>query len=83
MSVSSVRYFGEVDFVSCPVKWVQFTPASYAALLLSSALMQEIEKHPALYERWTELEREVLLKGSWDGIAFSVTAQQDKAKETY
>ena len=25
MSVSSVRYFGEVDFGLCPVKWVQST----------------------------------------------------------
>jgi hypothetical protein len=44
------------------------TPASYAAMLLSSALIVEIEKHPALQERWVELEREALLKGSWENI---------------
>lgn len=41
-------------------------PASYAANLLSSTLMQEIEKSPALRERWAELEREALQMGSWD-----------------
>lgn len=40
--------------------------ASYAANVLSSALMQEIEKSPALHERWVELEREALQKGTWD-----------------
>jgi hypothetical protein len=44
------------------------SPATYAATLISSALAQEIEKRPALRERWIELEREALLKGSWDGI---------------
>lgn len=42
-------------------------PASYAANLLSSALMQEIEKSPAMNERWTELEREAIQMESWDG----------------
>src|SRR6266849_5351330 len=42
-------------------------PASYAANLLSSSLMQEVEKSSALRERWAELEREALQMGSWDG----------------
>ncbi len=51
------------------------TPASYAAMLMTSALTLEIEKHPALQERWVELEREAFLgrknvnistvRGSW------------------
>lgn len=40
--------------------------ASYAANVLSAALMQVIEKSPALQERWTKLEREALQRGSWD-----------------
>ncbi|MDQ6661566.1 MAG: hypothetical protein M3Z24_11435 [Chloroflexota bacterium] len=44
------------------------TPASYAGMLMSSALTLEIEKHPALQERWVELEREALLRGSWDTL---------------
>lgn len=40
--------------------------ASYAANILSTALMQEIERSPALQERWTKLEREALERGSWD-----------------
>ncbi|WP_162005258.1 hypothetical protein [Dictyobacter vulcani] len=40
--------------------------ASYAANVLSTALMQEIEKSPALQERWAKLEREALQRGSWD-----------------
>src|SRR5579859_2132677 len=42
-------------------------PATYAANLLSLALMQEIEKSPAMNERWTELEREAIQMESWDG----------------
>ncbi len=45
------------------------SPATYAATLISSALAQEIEKHPALQDRWVELEREALLKRSWDRIS--------------
>ena len=41
------------------------TPATYAAPLLSSALLQEIEKRPALSESWIELEREALQNGTW------------------
>ncbi len=41
------------------------TSATYAASLLSAALLQEIEKRPALREHWSELEREALRKGSW------------------
>lgn len=43
-------------------------PATYAANLLSSALVQEIEKSPAMRERWIELEREALQAKSWDEL---------------
>ncbi|GCE29456.1 hypothetical protein KDA_49400 [Dictyobacter alpinus] len=53
--------------------------ASYAANILSTALMHEIGKSPALQERWTKLERDALQRGSWDfssldGIAAPVTS---------
>ncbi len=48
--------------------------ASYAAVLLSNSIAQEIEKSPALRERWLEMEREALLKGNWDT---SISAQQE------
>src|SRR5690348_1788977 len=41
-------------------------PASYAANLLSSALVREIEKSPAMHQRWIELEREAIQAKSWD-----------------
>lgn len=44
------------------------TPTTYAASLLSSALLQEIEKRPALHERWVEIERNALQKGTWGFI---------------
>ncbi|GCE12523.1 hypothetical protein [Tengunoibacter tsumagoiensis] len=40
--------------------------ATYAATLLSQALQEEIEKSPALQERWVKLEREALQQGTWD-----------------
>src|SRR5436309_143917 len=54
------------------------TPASYAAMLMSSALTVEIGRHPALYERWVELEREALLKGSWDAVSFPGVTKGDE-----
>ncbi len=45
------------------------TPAAYGAALLNTALMQEIERHPALQEYWITLEREALLRGSWDTLS--------------
>lgn len=51
--------------------------ASYAAILLSTAVTQEIEKSPALRERWLEMEREALLKGGWDT---STTIQQEQTR---
>jgi hypothetical protein len=56
------------------------TPASYAAMLMSSALASEIEKHPALQERWVELEREALLRGSWDEISLPGISKGDGAE---
>lgn len=56
------------------------TSASYAAILMSSALTLEIEKHPALQELWVELEREALLKGSWDAIAFPGVSKGEEAE---
>ncbi len=53
------------------------TPASYAALLMTSALADEIEKHPALHERWIDLEREALLSGSWDTLLASSFPNDD------
>jgi hypothetical protein len=50
--------------------------AYYAATLLSNSIAQEIEKSPALRERWLEMEREALLKGNWDT---SISAQQEQA----
>lgn len=58
------------------------TPASYAAMLMSSALTLEIEKHPALQERWVELEREALLKASWDAISLPGSSKGDEAEAT-
>ncbi len=57
------------------------TPASYAAMLMSSALVQEIEKHPALLDRWTELEREALSKGSWDTLLIQENAEATTPRE--
>jgi hypothetical protein len=54
-------------------------PASYAAMLLSSALTAEIERHPALRERWVELEREALQAGSWDALSLPGGARKDEA----
>ncbi|MFL5629054.1 MAG: AraC family transcriptional regulator [Ktedonobacteraceae bacterium] len=56
------------------------TSASYAAMLLSSALTLEIEKHPALQERWIELEREALLKGSWDAVSLPGVSKAEEAE---
>lgn len=57
------------------------SPASYAALVLSTALVREIERSPVLSERWLEMEREALLSGDW---GFSPETQQDQVvrKET-
>lgn len=44
-------------------------PTSYAAQLLFTALHEEIERHPALQERWVELEREALQRGSWEELS--------------
>ncbi|MDQ2714139.1 MAG: hypothetical protein M3Z08_04455 [Chloroflexota bacterium] len=55
------------------------TPASYAAMVLSSALTLEIEHHPALQERWHELAREALLKGSWDEISLPGVSKGEEA----
>src|SRR5258708_334677 len=56
------------------------TSASYAAMLMSSALTLEIEKHPALQERWVELEREALLKGSWEAISLPGLSKGEEAE---
>ncbi|MDQ2906175.1 MAG: AraC family transcriptional regulator [Ktedonobacteraceae bacterium] len=56
------------------------TPASYAAMLLSSALTLEIEQQPALQERWHELAREALLKGSWDAISLPGVSKGEEAE---
>ena len=42
------------------------TPASYAANILSLAILQDVEKNVALHEQWIQMEREALEKGSWD-----------------
>ncbi|WP_126598440.1 hypothetical protein [Dictyobacter aurantiacus] len=53
--------------------------ASYAASLLSNAIMREIERNPALRQRWTEMEQEALLKGGWDSAS---TGQQSQARKS-
>jgi hypothetical protein len=58
------------------------SPASFAAVLMASALDREIEKHPALQERWRELEREALLKASWDAISLPGIAKREESEAT-
>ncbi|GLV60682.1 hypothetical protein KDH_75010 [Dictyobacter sp. S3.2.2.5] len=53
--------------------------ASYAAGLLSNAIMREIERNPALRQRWTEMEQEALLKGGWDSAS---SGQQGQARKS-
>jgi len=48
------------------------TSASYAANLLSLAVFQDIERSAALREQWSQMEREALEKGSWEGEQFSI-----------
>lgn len=48
------------------------TSASYAANLLSQAVFQDIERSTALREQWSQMEREVLEQGSWEGQKFSI-----------
>jgi len=55
--------------------------ASYAATLLSTAIAQEIEKSPALRERWLEMEREALLTGDWD-TSYSAPQKQQAHKRS-
>ncbi len=47
------------------------TPASYAANLLSARIFQDIERSVVLSEQWTQMEREAMEKGSWEGQQFS------------
>jgi hypothetical protein len=54
-------------------------PASYAAILLSTAITQEIEKSPIMSERWHEMEREALLRGTWD--TSSSTQQEQEYRQ--
>ncbi len=54
------------------------TPASYGAVLLNAALMEEIDRHPALQERWIELEREALLRGSWETLSLPSVVKSDE-----
>jgi hypothetical protein len=42
-------------------------PSSYAANLLSFAVLQDIERSPILSEQWAQIEQELLEKGSWEG----------------
>lgn len=56
------------------------TVASYAANLLSPVLFHEIEKSPALHDRWIEMEREALEKGTWEG---NDIASLDKLDEEF
>ncbi len=48
------------------------TSASYAANLLSLAVFQDIERSAALREQWSQMEREALEQGSWEGQKFAI-----------
>ncbi len=48
------------------------TSASYAANLLSQAVFQDIERSVALREQWSQMEREALEQGSWEGQKFAI-----------
>ena len=48
------------------------TSASYAANLLSQAVFQDIERSTALREQWSQMEREALEQGSWEGQKFPI-----------
>ena len=48
------------------------TSASYAANLLTQAVFQDIERSTALREQWSQMEREALEQGSWEGQKFAI-----------
>ena len=45
--------------------------ASYAANLLSGAILLDIERSEVLHEEWKKMEREALENGSWEGQHFA------------